>query len=40
MRKELVAELHRLKTDIFMERVEQATMPLRPGVARLVGEIN
>ncbi len=29
-----------MKTDIFMERVEQATMPLRPGVARLVGEIN
>lgn len=36
-RKELVAELHKLKTDIFMKRVEQATMPLRPGVARLVG---
>jgi HAD superfamily hydrolase (TIGR01509 family) len=37
-RKELVAELHKLKTDIFMELVEEATMPLRPGVKRLVGE--
>lgn len=37
-RKALVAELHKLKTDIFMEMVEQASMPLRPGVARLVAE--
>ena len=36
-RKGLVAELHRLKTDIFMDMVEAGSMPLRPGVARLVG---
>lgn len=32
----LVARLHKLKTDIFMEMVEGGSMPLRPGVARLV----
>ena len=36
-RKQLVAELHKLKTDIFMDMVEAGSMPLRPGVARLVG---
>ena len=36
-RKALVAELHKLKTDIFMDMVEAGSMPLRPGVARLVG---
>jgi HAD superfamily hydrolase (TIGR01509 family) len=37
-RKALVAELHRLKTDIFMDMVQRGTMPLRPGVQRLVRE--
>ncbi|KAK9845703.1 hypothetical protein WJX81_000087 [Elliptochloris bilobata] len=37
-RKAFVAELHRLKTDIFMRMVESGAMPLRPGVRRLVGE--
>lgn len=37
-RKALVQDLHLLKTDIFMELVEGGAMPLRPGVARLVGE--
>jgi hypothetical protein len=37
-RKALVAELHRLKTDIFMDLVQGGTMPLRPGVQRLVRE--
>lgn len=37
-RKALVAELHKLKTDIFMDMVQRGTMPLRPGVKRLVGE--
>ena len=32
-----MAELHKLKTDIFMDMVEAGSMPLRPGVARLVG---
>lgn len=36
--KALVADLHRLKTDLFMELVERKEMPLRPGVARLVRE--
>lgn len=36
-RKELVKELHLLKTDIFMRMVESGMMPLRPGVKRLVG---
>lgn len=36
-RKALVAELHKLKTDIFMDMVQRGTMPLRPGVKRLVG---
>ena len=38
-RKGLVAELHKLKTDIFMDMVEAGSMPLRPGVARLVGAL-
>lgn len=36
--KALVADLHRLKTDLFMDIVERKEMPLRPGVARLVRE--
>jgi hypothetical protein len=34
----LVAELHKLKTDLFMQLVETGAMPLRPGVQRLVQE--
>jgi hypothetical protein len=37
-RKTLVAELHKLKTDLFMQLVETGAMPLRPGVKRLVEE--
>ncbi len=37
-RKKLVAGLHLLKTDIFMELVQGGAMPLRPGVQRLVRE--
>ncbi|GFR40830.1 hypothetical protein Agub_g1305 [Astrephomene gubernaculifera] len=37
-RKALVAELHALKTALFTQLVESGAMPLRPGVARLVGE--
>jgi len=36
--KALVADLHRLKTDLFMDLVARREMPLRPGVARLVHE--
>lgn len=34
----LIARLHRLKTDIFMQVISQGELPLRPGVARLVDE--
>ncbi|GBF97519.1 hypothetical protein Rsub_10442 [Raphidocelis subcapitata] len=37
-RSALVKDLHLLKTDLFMRLVETGAMPLRPGVARLVGE--
>eukprot|EP00884_Botryococcus_braunii_P022728 jgi/Botrbrau1/9139/Bobra.160_3s0012.3 len=37
-RKQYVADLHKLKTDIFMQMIESGSMPLRPGVKRLVGE--
>ena len=33
----LIARLHREKTDLFMEIVESGALPLRPGVARLIG---
>ena len=36
--KEIVMELHARKTAVFMERVESGKVPLRPVVARLVGE--
>ena len=36
-RKDFVAELHKLKTNLFMDMVMAGRMPLRPGVARLVG---
>jgi HAD superfamily hydrolase (TIGR01509 family) len=34
----LIKELHKLKTDYFMEIIETGQLPLRPGVARLVDE--
>jgi len=34
----LVASLHRVKTDLFMELIEDGRMALRDGVARLVDE--
>lgn len=33
-----IAQLHRLKTDLFMELIETGALPLRPGVARIVDE--
>ncbi len=33
-----VAELHKLKTALFVELIERGELPLRPGVARLVSE--
>jgi len=37
-RNRLVADLHRLKTEYFMQIVEKGLLPLRTGVARLVDE--
>ena len=34
----LIKELHKLKTDLFMQIIESGQLPLRPGVARLVDE--
>jgi len=34
----LIKELHKLKTDFFMEIIESGQLPLRPGVARFVDE--
>ncbi len=34
----LIADLHRLKTGLFMEIVDGGQLPLRPGVARLIDE--
>jgi HAD superfamily hydrolase (TIGR01509 family) len=33
-----IRELHKLKTDLFMEIIERRELPLRPGVERLVDE--
>jgi len=33
-----IKDMHKLKTDLFMEMVEGGSLPLRPGVARLVKE--
>lgn len=33
-----IAELHKLKTDLFMDLISTGDLPLRPGVARLVDE--
>ena len=34
----LIEELHKLKTDLFIQIIESGELPLRPGVARLVDE--
>jgi HAD superfamily hydrolase (TIGR01509 family) len=34
----LIAQLHKLKTNIFMELISTGKLPLRPGVARIVDE--
>ncbi len=33
-----IKDLHKLKTDLFMQLIESGELPLRPGVARLVDE--
>ena len=35
---DFIKELHRLKTECFMQIIESSQLPLRPGVARLVDE--
>lgn len=35
----LIKELHKLKTDLFMQIIESGELTLRPGVARLVDEV-
>lgn len=35
---ELIAELHKKKTELFMETISSGELPLRPGVARIVDE--
>ena len=35
---ELIAGLHKLKTDLFMQLIESGSLPLRPGIARIVDE--
>jgi HAD superfamily hydrolase (TIGR01509 family) len=37
-RKAFLKDLHELKTDIFNELIDAGSLPLRPGVARLVAE--
>jgi len=34
-----VKEMHRQKTDLFMDIIEAGELPLRPGIARLVDEL-
>jgi HAD superfamily hydrolase (TIGR01509 family) len=34
----LIKELHKLKTDFFLQIIESGELPLRPGVARIVDE--
>jgi len=34
----LIIELHKHKTELFMELIESGSLPLRPGVARLMDE--
>jgi HAD superfamily hydrolase (TIGR01509 family) len=37
---QLVADLHRRKTDLFIELLESGRLPLRPGVHRLMKSLN
>lgn len=34
----LISELHKLKTDLYVQIIEEGSLPLRPGVTRLVDE--
>jgi HAD superfamily hydrolase (TIGR01509 family) len=34
----LIARIHKLKTDIFMRLIREGSLPLRPGIARIVDE--
>ncbi|MFC1635093.1 HAD-IA family hydrolase, partial [Planctomycetota bacterium] len=34
----IIKELHKLKTDFFMQIIESGELPLRPGIARIVDE--
>eukprot|EP00899_Mesostigma_viride_P008141 jgi/Mesvir1/17328/Mv07722-RA.1 len=38
-RQEFIARLHKLKTSLFAQMIEDGKLPLRPGVARLVHEV-
>ncbi len=33
-----IARLHKLKTDLFMEFIDSGSLPLRPGIARIIDE--
>jgi len=35
---QFIKEMHRLKTDLFMQIIENGELPLRPGIARIVDE--
>lgn len=35
-RDEFILELHRLKTDLFMQLITEGKLPLRPGIARIM----
>lgn len=37
-REDFIKDLHRLKTDIFMELIEAGELPLRPGISRIMSE--
>lgn len=37
-REDFIKDLHRLKTDIFMELIEEGQLPLRPGISRIMNE--
>lgn len=37
-RGDFIKDLHRLKTDIFMELIEEGLLPLRPGISRIMNE--
>lgn len=37
-REELIKELHRIKTELFMNLIKEGSISLRPGVARLIDE--